>query len=108
MQSIPHDILVSKLERHGIDSWATRWVRNWLDSRTQRVALSGLMSSWRAVTSGVPQGLVLGPSLFNIFVGDMDSGIEGTLSKFVNNTKVCGAVDMLEGGMGHPEGPGQA
>jgi len=55
------------------------------------------MSKWRPVTSDVPQGLVLGLALFNFFVGKMDSGVECTLSKFDNDTKMCGVVNMLEG-----------
>ncbi|PKU49687.1 rna-directed dna polymerase from mobile element jockey-like [Limosa lapponica baueri] len=95
--TVPHDILASKWERHGFGVWTAWWKRNWLDGHNQRVVVNDSMSKWKTVTSGIPQGLVLGLVLFNIFVGHMVSGIECALSKFVNDIKLCGNVDALEG-----------
>jgi len=95
--AVLHDILVSNSKRHRFDGWGTWWIRYWLNSRTQRVAVNGLMSKCRPVTSGIPQESIVAPALFNIFVSDMESGTECTLSKSADDTRLCGVAETLEG-----------
>ena len=95
--TVPHNILLSKLDRYEFDGWTVQWMKNWLQDCVWRVVTNGSVSGWKSVMSSVLQGSVLGSILFNIFIIDIHSGVKSTLSKFAHNTKLCGTVDAPEG-----------
>ena len=87
---VPKVRLAEKLRAHGIRGDLLRWITNWLSNRTQRVVINGKASSWKEVLSGVPQGSVLGPLLFLVFINDLDQAAAAIhiIKKFADDTKL--------------------
>ena len=89
---VPHVRLLAKLEAIGIKGRLLGWIKEWLTGQKQRVVINGMASDWKDVLSGIPQGSILGPLLFIIFINDLDLGIKNSILKFADDTKLFGGA----------------
>ena len=85
---VPHLRLSAKLNHYGIRGQTLDWIRSFLDNRTQAVSINGTHSSWGKVSSGVPQGSVLGPALFLLYINDIQDHIQSTMRLFADDSIV--------------------
>lgn len=94
--TVPHERLLIKLKNSGIRGNALNWIRSFLGNRRQRVVLRNGVSSWLNVKSGVPQGSILGPLLFLVYVNDMPDNVSSTAKMFADDTKLYRQIKMFE------------
>jgi hypothetical protein len=89
---VPHKRLMLKIKSFGIVDRIYNWIEDWLKDRQQRVVILGKNSNWIRVKSGVPQGSVLGPLLFLIYINDIDDSVGSNILKFADDTKIYSVV----------------
>lgn len=89
---VPHQGLLMKLERYGIHGNLLSWMESFLTKRVQTVICEGATSPPSPVTSGVPQGSVLGPLLFLTYINDLPNGLTSTVKLFADDTLLYGVV----------------
>ena len=93
--TVPHRRLLKKLEAYGVKGKVHRWISEFLKERKQRVVLNGKYSSWMDITSGIPQGSVLGPVLFLIYINDLPESVANAIKLFADDTKLYGPSNNI-------------
>ena len=90
--SVPHQRLLHKLQCYGVTGKLLKWIKSFLSGRRQQVVLRGCASDWTDVDSGVPQGSVLGPLLFLVYINDLPETVQGNIKMFADDTKLYSTV----------------
>ena len=88
--------MVHHMVSHGMGNSIINWIEQWLTDRRQRVVVDGEVSSWKSVLSGVPQGSVLGPILFLVYIDDLEEGVTGNILKFAEKLNCSEKLRKLE------------
>jgi hypothetical protein len=94
--TVPHMRLVNKLRAYQIGEEMIEWIKNYPEGRTQHVQINNSVSSWHDVTSGIPQGSVIGPLLFVIFINDLSDTVVSTVYLFTADTKISRLIQTNE------------
>ena len=91
--TMPHERLIGKLKSYGIEYYTLRWIQAFLSDHVQQISVSGINSEWANVTNGIPQGSVLGPILFVLYINDLPENIVSNVYIFADDTKVFKTIN---------------
>ena len=94
--SVSHSLLLHKLKSFGLHNKLLDWLASYVTEREQRVIIDGVHSSWLSVDSGVPQGSILGPLLFVLYINDAPSCVLSMAGLFADDTKVYRKITSLD------------
>ena len=86
--TLPHKRLISKLNSLNISKEIVNWIEAFISNRRQKVAVNGIESNWHDVTSGIPQGTVLGPLLFVLYINDLPDLTQSDTFLFADDNKI--------------------
>ena len=90
--TVPHQRLLKQVESFGIVGNALKWITSFLTNRRQRVRVNSSTSSWKPVISGIPQGSILGPILFTLYVNDIPALLKSIIAMYADDTKIFAAL----------------